>query len=432
MIVIKSGFKTLIREKGEKVIKNRQQYKAACRELAALQRDVSTLPHGADRDIIDRYTEAVTSISTLEKDIKIYEWLQHIDSPLLSKGNFQNLPELVIAARIARGMSQKDLAEFMGMKMQQIQAYEAERYQSTTLSRLGRIADALGVNVHQVGELAGNRLLGAVDPTMVSRFPIGAMYKRRWLGPYSGSLVDLRHVAEQHLKAFFRRAYGARPVVRRRYVRANRIPHEGAISAWEARVMIRADAQASAKIFHPDLADTHWLRALMSLSAHRNGFEQVRQRLNEIGIVLIIEDALPGMRLDGAALRTTKDVYVLALTLRDPRAETFWITLMHELSHLILHIGTGIYDAVFDEIDAPAECDFEDEADVHARESVIPIGAWRSCKSHYEWTRQTIREDARRLGVGPAVVTGHIRRLYGDVELPNRLGENQNVRAHVT
>lgn len=104
--------------------------------LAALQRDVSTLPHGADRDIIDRYTATVTSISTLEKDIKIYEWLQHIDSPLLSKGNFQNLPELVIAARIARGMSQKDLAEFMGMKMQQIQTYEAERYQSTTLSRL--------------------------------------------------------------------------------------------------------------------------------------------------------------------------------------------------------------------------------------------------------------------------------------------------------
>jgi len=48
---------------------------------------------------------------------------------------------------------------------------------------------------------------------------------------------------------------------------------------------------------------------------------------------------LPGVRLDGAALRTAGGRLVVGLTLRDPRLESFWFTLMHLVAHIFLHIG---------------------------------------------------------------------------------------------
>lgn len=412
------------------MIKNQQQYRIARGELTGLRREITAATEQSyhEERSLNPSAETVARISALEIQIKIFEQVQTTNIPLLPTDSLQALPELLIAARIARGMSQKDLAEFMGMKMQQIQSYEAQRYQTATLGRLSRIAEALGVNVHQAGELAGSRILGQVDLTTISRFPIGEMYRRGWFGPYSGRLIEARLSAHQHLTEFFESAYGAPPRARRRYARTKGIPHEATISAWEARVMIRADAKPSVRPLRSDIADIHWLRSFVSLSAQRDGLKEIRRKLNEAGIVLIIEDAMPGTRVDGAALRTTKGRFVLAFSLQDPRAETFWIAFMHALSHLGLHIVPGIYDAVFDEVDAPPECDMEEEADVYAREAAIPSGAWSSCQSRYDWTRQTILGDARRLGVAPAIVTGHIRRMLGDVGLPNRLGANQDVR----
>ncbi|MFX8106508.1 helix-turn-helix transcriptional regulator, partial [Acinetobacter baumannii] len=90
------------------------------------------------------------------------------DAPLLSVGNLDALSDLLIAARIARGMTQKDLANFLGLKMQQIQKYEADQYQTASLRRIATIAEALGLDVHQAGELAGQRALGGADPSRPS------------------------------------------------------------------------------------------------------------------------------------------------------------------------------------------------------------------------------------------------------------------------
>ncbi|QDC40262.1 helix-turn-helix domain-containing protein [Sphingobium fuliginis] len=209
------------------MIKNQQQYRIARRELAALHHEIaSASEQGRQKEKkASQNAETISRISLLETKIQIYERLQARNTHLLPMESLQDLPELLIAARIARGMTQKDLAEFMGMRQQQIQMYEGERYQSATLGRLSRFADALGVSVHQVGELAGSRFLGEVDPARVSCFPIGEMYRRGWLGPYGGSLIEARHVAHQHLIDFFGRAYGVPPRSRRRYARTNGIPH---------------------------------------------------------------------------------------------------------------------------------------------------------------------------------------------------------------
>jgi len=63
------------------------------------------------------------------------------------------LSTVLVKARIARGWTQRQLAEALGMAEQQIQRYEANDYRSTSLARLCDIANALGVTVAQHAEL---------------------------------------------------------------------------------------------------------------------------------------------------------------------------------------------------------------------------------------------------------------------------------------
>jgi len=53
-------------------------------------------------------------------------------------------PQLV-AARMTRGLSQRELAELVGVHQQQIARWEKERYGCVSLKRLSLVADALGV-----------------------------------------------------------------------------------------------------------------------------------------------------------------------------------------------------------------------------------------------------------------------------------------------
>lgn len=53
-------------------------------------------------------------------------------------------PQL-IAARISRGLSQRELAESVGAHQQQVARWEKERYGCVSLSRLSRVAEVLGV-----------------------------------------------------------------------------------------------------------------------------------------------------------------------------------------------------------------------------------------------------------------------------------------------
>lgn len=67
--------------------------------------------------------------------------------------SLEELATVLVRARIARGWTQRQLAEKLGVAEQQIQRYEANDYRSTSLARLCDIADTLGVVIAQRGEL---------------------------------------------------------------------------------------------------------------------------------------------------------------------------------------------------------------------------------------------------------------------------------------
>lgn len=63
--------------------------------------------------------------------------------PQFIGGLLENLPEMLIEERVRLGLTQKQLADKMGLKEQQIQRYESSRYQSASLRRLQEVAKAL-------------------------------------------------------------------------------------------------------------------------------------------------------------------------------------------------------------------------------------------------------------------------------------------------
>lgn len=401
------------------------RFKKALLELAP---DAGS-PSGSELGEMQR--EALSSqIEELEEDVRLYERLRSGRLTEFTAENLGELPTILIQARIARGLSQKDLANYLGLKEQQIQRYEAERYRSASLDRLIEVSDALGVQIRKRAELVGDKSLTSVDPAVWRSFPIAEMYKRGWFEDFAGSLAEARKSAAELVPAFLRSSQSgyAAPAFHRKSVRASGQVHEPAIAAWEARVRQLADRMPTNVMFDRSRINDAWLAGLISLSLHDEGPTKAAQYLREAGITLIIEPHLPSTLLDGAALYSADNKAVIALTLRHDRLDNFWFTLLHEVAHLKFHVGEGEFAAIFDDNDAPAESLVEVEADAFAQETLLPSEKWTLAASRYTRTEKAVMIDAKRFGVAPAIIAGRIRREAGDYTLLRNLVGYGSVR----
>lgn len=81
----------------------------------------------------------------LREQLAAYEALHDGRIGVLELGSLAELPKALIQARIAAGLTQKQLAARLGLKEQQVQRYEATHYASANLSRIQAVAEALGM-----------------------------------------------------------------------------------------------------------------------------------------------------------------------------------------------------------------------------------------------------------------------------------------------
>ena len=65
---------------------------------------------------------------------------------IFEASSLAELPTLLVKARIARGWTQRDLADALGVAEQQMQRYEATGYRAASLARLCDVAEALNVD----------------------------------------------------------------------------------------------------------------------------------------------------------------------------------------------------------------------------------------------------------------------------------------------
>ncbi|MFM9969904.1 MAG: helix-turn-helix domain-containing protein [Burkholderiales bacterium] len=86
-----------------------------------------------------------SQMKELQEQLLEYEALSAGRDTFFEYDSLTALPEGLIKARIARGMTQKQLAESLNLQEQQIQRYEATMYKGAALERIEAVAKALGV-----------------------------------------------------------------------------------------------------------------------------------------------------------------------------------------------------------------------------------------------------------------------------------------------
>ena len=132
------------------MIKNERQYRITKAQAERFRKTLESLrkPTRATAALHPRIAQAqqeavLSQLADLERELREYEALKQGDFPLESLGAISGIATNLIKARIARGLTHKELAQRVGIKEQQIQLYEATDYEAANLSRLQAVASAL-------------------------------------------------------------------------------------------------------------------------------------------------------------------------------------------------------------------------------------------------------------------------------------------------
>ena len=83
----------------------------------------------------------------LRAELTDYELLRSGSTRTFVASSLRGLADALIKARIARGWTQRRLADELGVADQQVQRYESTGYSAASLARLADVATALGVTV---------------------------------------------------------------------------------------------------------------------------------------------------------------------------------------------------------------------------------------------------------------------------------------------
>jgi HTH-type transcriptional regulator / antitoxin HipB len=135
------------------MIQNERQYRITHTKLREFEQELAAInpqdPNLHPRQIVGWTNSLNLTIRQLKQEIAEYEQLKSGNRSTFILNSLSDLPTVLIAARIAAGMTQKDLAEKIGIQEQQIQRYEANHYSSTSFDRLRAIASALKIEITQ-------------------------------------------------------------------------------------------------------------------------------------------------------------------------------------------------------------------------------------------------------------------------------------------
>jgi len=365
----------------------------------------------------------------LSMQIHDYETLKSGTVEILKASNLEELPSILIRARIAKGLSQRQLADAIGLKEQQIQRYEAEEYASANLHRLAEVAKALGLNISEIAEFkATSQRPVDVDKNDLAwdQFPIKEMFRRRWFEGFSGSLEEAVANADVIVKEFVKSSLD-RPVqaFARQRVRAGGNVNRYALLAWQCRIIALANKQRLKNKYKQNTITKEWLTKLAQLSCADDWEKKVIVYLQNLGVRLIVESHLSNTYLDGAAFLLSDGSPVIGMTLYRDRIDNFWFVLLHELIHVMKHLHKEDIESIFDDLDVEAG-DIEQEADEQAGEILVPEDKWNTALARYLRSEDSIKDFAHELHIHPAIVAGRIRKEANNyIILTDMIGQGE-------
>ncbi|MEP4444543.1 MAG: XRE family transcriptional regulator, partial [Hyphomicrobiales bacterium] len=270
----------------------------------------------------------------------------------------------LIVARISRGLSQKELGRKLGLKEQQIQRYEIERYRSLSLANYQKFASVLGVQLVPMHAEPQNgwSLAKDISPDE-ARKVLKHARDNGWLNKNieseEGSLAELKKNVADHIVK-----YGS-PSMLRTGLNVVDLKEDWSLLFWKAQITRKAEEEIKNEKLSYQPMQVSWLCDLVKLSRKKDGPRLAVDMLREHGIVLILERQIPGLKLDGAAF-LINEVPVIGLSLLRDTIDNFWFTLLHEVAHVVLHYRTGLSVGFFDDMENSKLDELEQEANEFA------------------------------------------------------------------
>jgi HTH-type transcriptional regulator / antitoxin HigA len=386
------------------VIKNESDYKTA---LAALEKLIALDPAPESPD-----AEKLDLLTLLVQAYESKYWPIEKPDPI----------EAIKFRMEQEDLSQRDLIPYIGSRSKVSEILSRKR--PLTLSMIRALHQGLGIPadvlVQETDEL----------PDLVwTRFPLREMIRRNWIPQPK---EDIRDGAEQILRDFFaplKRTRSAAALYRKTdHIRSGRTVDRYALTAWTARVLLKAMSGGQNTSYTHGAIDLEFMREVARLSWSERGPLLAREFLKNHGIALVIEPHLPKTFLDGAAIIGVDQRPVIALTIRYDRVDNFWFSLMHELAHVALHLEV-CGESFYDDLDVEEQDDrLEVEADEFAGEALIPEEKWDSSPAKHLRSPEAAEHLAKELSIHPAIVAGRMRHYFKAYRLLNKLIGHGQVR----
>ncbi|HCM62124.1 MAG TPA: hypothetical protein DIT05_06205 [Morganella sp. (in: Bacteria)] len=331
-----------------------------------------------------------------------------------------------------KGLRQVDLAPYFGTKSRVSEVLSGKR--PLTVAMIKALSVGLGIAPQTLLGLEGDAEYTAARATENvvnwSKFPIKEMISRGWID----SIVSkTKSSAEEQVKIFIEQLSGKttttafkRTLSGDAYSPATQYK----LYAWIARVIQRSREKKTMITYQNDFINKEFLRELAQLSWSEYGPLLAVEFLEKHGINVVIEPALTGTSVDGAALKDNDGQPIIALSLRLDRLDNFWFTLLHEVVHVWKHIdlnNTFVDDL---EISRDSKDKIEAEANRIARDTLIPRVVWKRSDAYLNPTTASIDKLSRELKIHPAIIAGRIRRESGKYNQFSDLVGQGDVRKH--
>ena len=330
-------------------------------------------------------------------------------------------------------LAPRDMAPFIGSRAKVSEVLSGKR--AITMSMARALHQHLGIPADVLLQERGASLSDTVPGLEYGRFPLRAMVKAGWIPP----VQHLKDHAEELITGLMKRAGGpeiaAAPMYRRNDGRrVNAKTDEYALKAWCWQVLAQARERGLPMARESDAVTPEFLREIAQMSLLEDGPIQARMALAQHGIGLEYVNHLPRTHLDGAALRLRDGRPVIGMTLRYDRVDNFWFTLLHELSHVALHMGacsdgTGfVDDHSLRGIEPDGSDTAEQDADQLAQNALITPEIWDGSAILENAGPMAVLTMAAQAGVHPAIIAGRIRYETGNYRLLSQFVGTGEVR----
>ncbi len=313
-----------------------------------------------------------------------------------------------------RGLKQKDMIPYFGSASKVSEVLSGRRPLSLNMIR----------SLHHNLKIPAEILLQDMNKTIPpetdiewTKFPLSEINKRGWFKEKVDNAYQLKEYAEDILKPYIDllSTECCSPLLPRssvkRYRSAKKID-KYALTIWQASVVKKA-IEIQIDDFSLEVLNNGFMKQICKLSVFNEGPLLAKELLSKNGIHLIIEERFDHTYLDGAVMMLKNGNPVIGLTLRYDRLDNFWFSLLHELSHIKLHLMSD-KSPMFDDFDTPNKNlpQIELEADNLARDTLIPPEHWNLTKRRVMGKivrKDSIKSLAKEIGVHESIVAGRIR-----------------------